>query len=86
MPFVPVSGRHAWRNAFGLAHAFGRRVGEELGIPVYLYEEAATRPERRNLATIRKGEYEGLAEKLQDPAWVPDFGPAAFDRRGPARR
>jgi glutamate formiminotransferase/formiminotetrahydrofolate cyclodeaminase len=54
-------------------------VGRELGIPVYLYEEAATRPERRNLAEIRKGEYEGLARKLQDPQWQPDFGPARFN-------
>ena len=67
-----------------LARLYGRRVGEELGIPVYLYEEAATRPERRNLSAIRKGEYEGLAAKLQDPAWQPDFGPPVFNARSGA--
>ena len=56
-----------------------RRVADELGIPVYLYEEAATRAERRNLANIRQGEYEGLAAKLRDRAWKPDFGPAVFN-------
>ncbi len=83
VPFVPVSGV-SMEECVRLAHAFGRRVGEQLGIPVYLYEEAASRPERRNLATIRKGEYEGLAEKLQDPAWNPDYGPAAFVPRSGA--
>jgi glutamate formiminotransferase/formiminotetrahydrofolate cyclodeaminase len=53
-------------------------VGEELGIPVYLYEYAAARPERKNLANVRAGEYEGLPEKLKDPEWKPDFGPAEF--------
>jgi len=67
-----------------LAHRFGKRVGEDLGIPVYLYEEAATRPERKNLATVRKGEYEGLRAKLQDPAWLPDYGPAEFNARSGA--
>ena len=62
-----------------LARQIGRRVGEELAIPVYLYEAAATTPERENLANIRKGEYEGLAEKLRDPRWSPDFGPAVFN-------
>ncbi|MBM2845220.1 MAG: Glutamate formimidoyltransferase, partial [Bacteroidetes bacterium] len=66
------------------AHEFGRRAGEELAIPIYLYEEAATRPERRNLSTIRKGEYEGLAEKLKDPAWKPDYGPSEFNPRSGA--
>jgi glutamate formiminotransferase/formiminotetrahydrofolate cyclodeaminase len=67
-----------------LAREFGKRTGEELGIPVYLYEEAATRPGRRNLSVIRKGEYEGLAAKLADPAWAPDFGPAVFNARSGA--
>jgi glutamate formiminotransferase/formiminotetrahydrofolate cyclodeaminase len=62
-----------------LASELAERVGKELKIPVYLYEEAATRPERRNLATIRKGEYEGLAKKLADPEWKPDFGPAVHN-------
>jgi glutamate formiminotransferase/formiminotetrahydrofolate cyclodeaminase len=59
-------------------------VGKELALPVYLYEHAASRPERRNLAMVRKGEYEGLAEKLQDPQWAPDFGPARFDAKAGA--
>ena len=76
-PFVPVSGV-SMEECVALAHALGRRVGDELGIPVYFYEEAATREERRNLAAIRAGEYEGLPEKLKDPAWAPDAGPAVF--------
>ena len=78
VPFVPVSGV-SMAECVELARRFGRRVGEELHIPVYLYEEAATRPERRNLATIRKGEYEGLIEKLADPKWKPDEGPDVFN-------
>lgn len=77
-PFVPLSGC-TMADCVALARQLGARVGEELAIPVYLYEEAATRPERRNLADIRQGEYEGLPEKLKDPAWVPDFGPAVFN-------
>jgi glutamate formiminotransferase/formiminotetrahydrofolate cyclodeaminase len=80
-PFVPVSGLTT-DDCVELARQLGKRVGEELGIPVYLYEYAATRPERRNLADVRKGEYEGLAEKLKDPEWKPDFGPAEF-KAGP---
>ena len=78
VPFVPVSGV-TMEDCVRLAKELGARVGLELQIPVYLYEEAATRPERKNLSVIRKGEYEGLAEKLKDPEWVPDFGPAAFN-------
>ncbi len=83
VPFVPVSGA-TMEECVRLAHRFGKRVGEDLGIPVYLYEEAATRPERKNLATVRKGEYEGLRAKLQDPAWLPDYGPAEFNARSGA--
>jgi glutamate formiminotransferase/formiminotetrahydrofolate cyclodeaminase len=83
VPFVPVSGV-TMEECVALAKQYGRRVGEELQIPVYLYEEAATRPERRNLANVRKGEYEGLADKLKDPAWVPDFGPAVMNVRSGA--
>jgi glutamate formiminotransferase/formiminotetrahydrofolate cyclodeaminase len=83
VPFVPVSGV-SMQDCIALAQEFGRRVGEELGIPVYLYEAAASRPDRKNLATIRKGEYEGLAEKLKDPAWQPDFGPAVFNPKSGA--
>jgi len=83
VPFVPVSGV-SMEECVQLARRFGKRVGEELHIPVYLYEEAATRPERRNLATIRKGEYEGLPDKLRDPVWAPDFGPAAMNEKSGA--
>ncbi len=77
VPFVPVAGV-TMEECVELARRLGRRLGEELGIPVYLYEAAATTPARRNLADIRAGEYEGLAAKLADPAWRPDFGPATF--------
>ena len=77
-PFVPVSGI-TMEECAELARRLGRRVGDELGIPVYLYEHAASRPERRNLADVRAGEYEGLAEKLSDPEWAPDFGPAELN-------
>ncbi|MCZ6775774.1 MAG: glutamate formimidoyltransferase [Ignavibacteria bacterium] len=83
VPFVPVSGVTT-EECVKIAHTFGERVGRELGIPIYLYEEAATRPERRNLSNIRKGEYEGLAEKLKDPAWKPDYGPAEFNPKSGA--
>ena len=77
-PFVPLSGV-TMEECVALARALGARVAAELGIPVYFYEEAAQRPERRNLAAVRQGEYEGLAEKLKDPAWAPDCGEAAFN-------
>ncbi|HDK36517.1 MAG TPA: glutamate formimidoyltransferase, partial [Bacteroidetes bacterium] len=80
VPFVPVSGV-TMEDCVQLAHDLGQRVGEELHIPDYLYEEAATQPERRNLADIRKGEYESLPEKLKDPHWKPDYGPAEFNPR-----
>lgn len=82
-PLVPVSGM-SMDEAVQLARALGQRVGDALGIPVYLYEHAATRPERRNLATIRSGEYEGLADKLGRPEWAPDFGPATFNAQSGA--
>jgi glutamate formiminotransferase/formiminotetrahydrofolate cyclodeaminase len=83
VPFVPVSGVQMG-DCVRLAREFGKRVGEELHIPVFLYEEAATSPERKNLSWIRKGEYEGLVEKLKDPAWRPDFGPAEFNPKSGA--
>ncbi len=76
-PFVPVRGITMLECA-ELSRLYGKRVGETLGIPVYLYEAAASRPERGNLARIRKGEYEALEEKLKLPEWTPDFGPAEF--------
>ncbi|MFO7991316.1 MAG: glutamate formimidoyltransferase [Thermoplasmata archaeon] len=74
-PFVPVSGV-TMEDCVDIAKEVGERVGDELGIPVYLYEEAATEEKRENLATVRSGEYEGLEEKLKDPEWKPDFGSA----------
>jgi glutamate formiminotransferase/formiminotetrahydrofolate cyclodeaminase len=79
-PLVPISGV-TMDECAEYARQLGRRLGEEVGVPVYLYERAAAKPERRNLAAVRAGEYEGLAEKLADPAWQPDFGPARFDPR-----
>jgi glutamate formiminotransferase/formiminotetrahydrofolate cyclodeaminase len=76
-PFVPVEGV-SMEDCAELAKRLGAKVGQELQIPVYLYEAAASRPERKNLAVVRKGEYEGLEKKLKDPNWVPDFGPATF--------
>jgi glutamate formiminotransferase/formiminotetrahydrofolate cyclodeaminase len=82
-PFIPVEGV-TMEDCAELARRLGKRVGEELGLPVYLYEAAASRPERRNLAVVRKGEYEGLAAKLKDAEWKPDFGPAAFHAKAGA--
>jgi glutamate formiminotransferase / formiminotetrahydrofolate cyclodeaminase len=77
-PFIPLSGA-TMEDAVDCARALGKRVGDELGIPVYLYEQAASRPERRNLATVRAGEYEGMEKKMQNPDWKPDFGPSEFN-------
>ena len=76
-PIIPVSGV-TMDECVEIAHDLGKRLGEELDYPVYFYEYAATKPERRNLATVRSGEYEGLEAKLKDPNWKPDFGPAEF--------
>jgi glutamate formiminotransferase/formiminotetrahydrofolate cyclodeaminase len=76
-PFVPVAGV-TMDDCVEFANRLGKRVGEELSLPVFLYEFAATRPERRSLANIRKGEYEALATKLQDPDFAPDYGPSEF--------
>ena len=82
-PFVPVTGITV-EECVELSKEVAKRVGEELKIPVYLYEKSATRPERKNLAIIRQGEYEGLAEKLKDPNWKPDYGPAEFNAKAGA--
>ncbi|MFN2115945.1 MAG: glutamate formimidoyltransferase [Anaerolineae bacterium] len=82
-PLVPVAGI-TMDETVELARELGRRVGAEVGIPVYLYEHAASRPERRNLAYIRSGEYEALAEKMTKPEWAPDHGPAEFNARSGA--
>ena len=76
-PFVPVS-NVSMEECAALAHALGKRVGEELAIPGYFYESAATTEKRKNLAFCRSGEYEGL-DKLSKPEWKPDFGPAEFN-------
>lgn len=79
-PLVPISGITLEETA-KYAHKLGKRVGEELDIPVYLYEKAAQEPKRVNLASCRAGEYEGLPKKLSDPNWKPDFGPAEFNKK-----
>lgn len=82
-PLVPISGV-TMDETVAYAHELARRLGEEVGITVYCYENAAREPKRRNLATVRAGEYEGLAKRLTDPEWQPDFGPAEFNVRSGA--
>lgn len=82
-PFIPVN-NVTMDECVEMAKKVGKRVAEELNIPVYLYEYAATSPERKNLANIRKGEYEGLKEKLKDPNWKPDFGKPQFNPKSGA--
>jgi glutamate formiminotransferase/formiminotetrahydrofolate cyclodeaminase len=79
-PLVPISNISMEETA-QYARKLAERVGKELEIPVYCYENAASKPERRNLANCRAGEYEGLPKKLEDPEWKPDFGPARFNPR-----
>lgn len=75
IPLVPLA-EATMDDAVALARGIGARLAGELGLPVYLYEEAASRPERRNLATVRQGEFEGLAARLASGEWQPDYGPA----------
>ena len=82
VPFVPVRGVQT-EEVVELARAFGRFWGS-MGVPTYYYEEAATRPERRSLPAIRKGQYEALPEKLAQQDWKPDEGPAEFNARSGA--
>jgi glutamate formiminotransferase/formiminotetrahydrofolate cyclodeaminase len=82
-PLVPVAGL-TMDETVAYARELARRLGEELGLTVYCYERAATAPHRRNLADVRAGEYEGLAKRLDDPEWRPDFGPAVFNPRSGA--
>ncbi|HEY2711969.1 MAG TPA: glutamate formimidoyltransferase [Chthoniobacterales bacterium] len=82
-PFIPVSDV-SWEEVIGCAKSLGKRVAEELKIPVYLYERAATGPDRSNLSLIRAGEYEGFFEKIKQPQWKPDFGPAVFNEHSGA--
>ena len=76
-PFVPVSGV-TMEDCVALSRQFGQRLGDELGVPVFLYEAASSQTHRKSLSQIRAGEYEGLAARLPKPEWKPDFGPQAF--------
>ena len=82
-PFVPVS-NVSWEEAIACAQELAKRVGDELNIPVYLYERAAKDKSRSNLSVIRTGEYEGFFEKIKQPEWKPDFGPAVFNEKSGA--
>jgi glutamate formiminotransferase len=82
-PFIPVS-NVSWDEAIACANHLGQRVGDELKIPVYLYERAAKNRSRSNLSVIRAGEYEGFFEKIRQPEWKPDFGPDVFDEKSGA--
>ena len=76
VPFVPVEGV-TMEDCVALARRVGRAVADRFSIPVFLYEEAATAPHRRGLEDVRRGQFEGLADKMKDPQWAPDFGPSA---------
>ena len=82
-PLIPIA-NISMEETVQYAEQLGARVGSELGIPVYLYEAAAKKADRKNLAVIRSGEYEGLAKKMQDPNWKPDYGPETFNARSGA--
>lgn len=82
-PLIPIS-NISMEEVVEYARKLGERVGKDLNIPIYLYENAASREERRNLATVRSGEYEGLEKKLNNPDWAPDFGPAKFNAKAGA--
>lgn len=75
IPFVPVK-NVTQEEAIELSKEVGKIIGEEIGMPVFLYEDSATSPERKNLAKIRKGQFEGMKEKIHEPEWHPDYGPA----------
>ena len=78
VPFVPVK-NITMEECVKISEAYAERASKELNIPIYLYEAAARKPERQNLANIRKGEYEGLAGKLKDANWQPDYGTNQFN-------
>jgi len=75
VPLVPIMGT-TMKECVEYSKKLGKRIGDELKIPVYLYERSATKPERENLSNIRKGEFEGFFEKIKKPEWKPDFGPS----------
>lgn len=83
MPFIPVK-NVTMDECVELAKEVGKRIGEELKIPVYLYEEAQTKPERKRLEDIRRGEYEHFFEKIKKPEWIPDFGPQEMNEKSGA--
>jgi glutamate formiminotransferase len=74
VPFIPIEGATT-ADCVALAREVGQAVAERFGVPIFLYEDAASAPHRRNLEDIRRGEFEGLADKMKDPQWAPDFGP-----------
>jgi len=74
VPFIPIK-NVSMTEAINFSKDFAKEVSEKYGLPIFLYENSATRPERQNLAAIRKGQFEGMAEKIKDPEWKPDFGP-----------
>jgi len=76
VPFIPVRGSSV-EECVALSREVGAAIAEEFGIPVFLYEDSASSEHRRNLAEVRKGQFEGFGEKMKDPQWAPDFGPAA---------
>jgi len=76
VPFIPIEGA-TMAECVALAQEVGRAVAERFGVPIYLYEEAASAPHRRNLEDVRRGQFEGLADRMKDPLWAPDFGPSA---------
>lgn len=82
-PFIPVANM-TMEETVELSKQVGKRIGEELAIPVYLYENSARKPEWQNLANVRKGEYEALPQKMEDPEWKPDFGPQKFNPKSGA--
>ncbi len=79
-PFIPIANA-TMEDCIACAKKLGKRVGEELQIPVYLYEFAASAPHRKNLASVRAGEYEGIADKIKQADWQPDFGAANFNEK-----
>ena len=79
-PLIPIA-NISMEETTTYAHKLGKRVGEELGISGYYYENAATKEDRKNLATVRSGEYEGLEKKISDPNWKPDFGPNTYNNK-----
>lgn len=83
LPFVPIAGV-TMEECVRLANEYAKRAAHDFKLPIYLYEAAATKPERKNLANIRKGEYESLPDKLKDTQWKPDYGPVEMNHKSGA--